>query len=99
MNNIKQLHEVMTIEKVKISYEDFKMIKQHKYNDKYIKELVAYKLQIGVSTIQDVDFNYKLTFDIYLIDDLKRLQYNYKQFLKSQKVKSKPLEIGDMIDL
>lgn len=76
------------IQKIKINYNTFLDFKKHKYDTEYIKTYIAKELHISKSNIDDVDFNYKLTFDIYINDDLKTLQKNYQNYMKGREEKN-----------
>ena len=53
---------------VKITYEEFLWIKQAKYAGWAIKQMACKYLGIKPEEIDDIDWNYKLTFDVYLKD-------------------------------
>lgn len=63
---------------IKIDYNIFLDFKAHKYFSKYIKQQTAKFLKIHVEAIDDLDFNYKRTYTVYLDGNLKDLQKNYK---------------------
>ena len=63
---------------IKIDYNTFLNFKAVKYKSKIIKTQTAKFLKIHTEAIDDLDFNYKRTYKVYLDGNLKDLQKNYK---------------------
>ena len=51
---------------VKITYEEFLKIKESGYSGEMIKHYACKYLKCKAEDIEDIDWNYKLTFDVYL---------------------------------
>lgn len=54
------------METVKITYEEFLKIKASRYSYDVIKQYACNYLKCKLEDIDDIDWNFKLTFDVYL---------------------------------
>ena len=51
---------------IKITYQEFLILKANRYSHASLVNLVCRKLQIDRSQIDDIDWNYGLTINVYL---------------------------------
>lgn len=54
---------------VKVTYPEFLVIKSHGYSISILKYFACKYLGCAVDDIDDIDFYFKLTFDVYLKDE------------------------------
>ena len=60
------------MKKVKITFEELQKWKKTKYDDLFIKNILAKHLNVKSSEIDDYDqINYGLTFNVWLIDEVE----------------------------
>ena len=53
---------------VKLSYEEFCDIKKNRYSSQIIKYYICKHLKCSMYEVEDFDFNYKLSFSVWLLD-------------------------------
>ena len=54
------------MKQVKITYQEYLKIKASNFSIKVIKEYACKYLKCKLEDIEDIDWNYKLTFNVYL---------------------------------
>ncbi len=65
---------------VKLTYDEFCVLKAHKYSSQIIKHYICKHLNCQLEEIDDFDFDYKLTFTVWL----KNRNCYYCQYFDTQ---------------